>query len=71
MHFAELRFFAYNPTSFTWKDQGPRKKYKHNVEERIQALVPPHLQLPGYSLLFSFGSVTEEEEGCGQEKHPS
>lgn len=27
--------------------------------------------VPGYSLLFSFSSVTEEEEGSGQEEHPS
>lgn len=25
----------------------------------------------GITSWFSFGSVTEEEEGCGQEKHPS
>lgn len=53
--------------------EGPRAgtEYEHNVQERKQAAVPPHVQLPGYSLLFSFGSVTEEEEGCGEEKHPS
>lgn len=34
-------------------------------------MVPPRGQWPGYSLLLSFGSVAEEEEGCGQEEHPS
>lgn len=29
MHSAELRFLPYNLTSFTWKDQGPGKEYKH------------------------------------------
>lgn len=49
----------------------PGEEYKHNVQESKQAVVPPHLQWPGYSLLLSFSSVTEEEEGCGQEEHPS
>lgn len=49
----------------------PGQDYKHNVQESKQAVVPPCSPRPGYSLLFSFGSVTEEEEGCGQEEHPS
>lgn len=69
MHFAELRFLAHNSTSFTWKDQSQGEN-KHKAQERKQAVVAPRLRLPGYSL-FSFGSVTEEEEGCGQEEHPS
>lgn len=48
----------------------PGQEYKHNVQESKRA-VPPRSPRPGYSLLLSFGSVTEEEEGCGQEEHPS
>lgn len=71
MHSAEPRFLTHNPTSFTWKGPRPGEEYKHNDQESKQAVVPPRLQWPGYSLLFSFSSVTEEEEGCGQEEHPS
>lgn len=68
MHSAEPRFLTH-----ILYLEGPRpgEEYKHNVQESKQAVVPPRSQWPGYSLLFSFSSVTEEEEGCGQEKHPS